>query len=350
MTVYFLARGYPMKLLEEAASLAESKDRGLLIDQAMIDSDKYEKDKQNILLITRYNPNFHDLRHIVHNNWEMLGKSQTTDFLFEKKIMCAYKRPKNIRDLVVRANVPFLPGDEKSIPGWEAQVPTAPTEIEHVIDEVQDHHVQPLGDGKLKPKLKQRSILDFLLPFDHIIPTVAETRVAESSSEDTSTQGHPPENTGKNTLTEKKNRGFSFCNKFNCRYCKLINKSGEIKSTVTKKTFMAMKKISCRSSNLIYCIQCKRCNKQYVGQTSLRVKGRFVYHFYTVEKPDKSKPVGKHFSLPDHKGIDDMDIFVLEFISKPPKSEAAARIRDRVEKRWIHLLRTTAPGGLNIDD
>jgi hypothetical protein len=45
-----------------------------------------------------------------------------------------------------------------------------------------------------------------------------------------------------------------------------------------------------------------------------------------------------------------MDIFVLEFISKPPKSETAARIRDRVEKRWIHLLRTTAPGGLNLDD
>ena len=106
---------------------------------------------------------------------------------------------------------------------------------------------------------------------------------------------------------------------------------------------MKMMKISCRSSILIYCITCKRCGKQYVGQTSLRLKGRFVHHFYSVEKPDKSKPVGNHFSKLDHKGIDDMDIHVLEFISKPPKSDGASKIRD-MEKCWIHLLRTPAPG------
>ena len=62
------------------------------------------------------------------------------------------------------------------------------------------------------------------------------------------------------------------------------------------------------------------------------------------------KPVGKHFSQLDHDGIADMDIHVLEFISKPPRSVAAAQIRDKVERRWIHLLRTPAPKGLNIDD
>jgi hypothetical protein len=111
-----------------------------------------------------------------------------------------------------------------------------------------------------------------------------------------------------------------------------------------------MKNVSCRSSNLIYCITCLKCRKQYVGQTFLRLKGRFVYHFYTVEKTDKTKPVGKHFSKSDHKSIDDMEIHVLEFIKKPAKSEAAKIIRDRVEKRWIHLLRTPAQGGLYIED
>jgi hypothetical protein len=155
---------------------------------------------------------------------------------------------------------------------------------------------------------------------------------------------------GGNQLTARKNRGFNFCNRIPCRYCPRLNKTGEIKSTVTGKTYSTMKNISCRSSNLIYCITCKRCGKQYVGQTYLRLKGRFVSHFYTVEKPNRTVPVGKHFSAPDHKGIDDMDIHILEFIKKPPKSEAASKIRDRVEKRWIHLLRTPAPGGLNIED
>jgi hypothetical protein len=45
-----------------------------------------------------------------------------------------------------------------------------------------------------------------------------------------------------------------------------------------------------------------------------------------------------------------MEIPVLEFIQKPPRSPEAAIIRDRVEKRWIHLLRCPAPQGLNICD
>jgi len=111
---------------------------------------------------------------------------------------------------------------------------------------------------------------------------------------------------------------------------------------------MAMKNISCRSSNLIYGVTCTRCKKQYVGQTLLRLKDRFVKHFYDVEKGDKQKAIGLHFSQHDHNGIRDMEISVLEFIKKPPRSPEASTIRDRVEKRWIHLLRCPAPQGLNI--
>jgi hypothetical protein len=81
------------------------------------------------------------------------------------------------------------------------------------------------------------------------------------------------------------------------------------------------------------------------------LKSRFVHHFYSVDKEDASKPVGKHFSQMNHKdGIDNMDIHVLEFIKKTPSSEVRAQIRNRVEKRWIHLLRSPAPLGLNIED
>ena len=111
-----------------------------------------------------------------------------------------------------------------------------------------------------------------------------------------------------------------------------------------------MVNISCRSSNLIYCITCKVCDKQYVGQTSLRVKDRFVHHFLDIEKGDPLKSVGRHFSQRDHNGIHSVEISILEFIKKPQKSPAASVIRDRVERRWIHLLRTLAPRGLNMED
>ena len=82
----------------------------------------------------------------------------------------------------------------------------------------------------------------------------------------------------------------------------------------------------------------------------LRLKDRFVRHFYDISLGDKQKSLGHHFQTQDHQGISDVEIHVLEFIKKTPCSDAAKAIRDRVERRWIHLLRCLAPAGLNIDD
>ena len=101
---------------------------------------------------------------------------------------------------------------------------------------------------------------------------------------------------------------------------------------------------------MIYTLQCKKCGMQYVGQTMLRVKDRFVHHFYDISVSNHQKSVGHHFVGQGHSGMEDVEIFVLEFVKKPPRSEAAAIIRDRVEQRWIHLLRSVAPLGLNTDD
>jgi hypothetical protein len=150
--------------------------------------------------------------------------------------------------------------------------------------------------------------------------------------------------------TDPTKRGFNFCNTTRCRYCPRLNKSGKIVSKTTGATFECMKNISCRSSNLIYCITCKVCGIQYVGQTLLRVKDRFVHHFSDIFKADAQKTVGRHFSQTGHNGFHDLEISVLEFIKKPPRSPASKTIRDRVEKRWIHLLRTLAPQGLNMED
>ena len=76
--------------------------------------------------------------------------------------------------------------------------------------------------------------------------------------------------------TPPNKRGFNFCNTRNCRYCPNLDKTGSIISSVTNKSYRAMSNVSCRSSNLIYCVTCQRCNNQYVGQTSLRLKARFV--------------------------------------------------------------------------
>jgi hypothetical protein len=338
LTCHFMRRGYPMKLLSEAAKIVQSLDREELLEMTARGNEKTGDDK--VFLITTYNPNYQQLRHIVHGNWEMLGKSPATDFLYERRLMCGYRRPKNLRDILIRANTPHKDGDERA---------------ENKDADPED--VQQSNSGEVLPTeqeatvigpLRQKSILDYLAPVERVI-VLKDRDIPAPLGNQTGAAGSQKSRT-KSNLTPKAMRGFNFCNQNSCRYCPNLNKSGSIQSTVTGKVHTAMTNISCRSSNLIYCITCRRCKKQYVGQTSLRIKSRFVHHYYTVDKEDKSKPVGKHFSQLGHDGISDMEIHVLEFIKVPPKSEAARVIRNRVERRWIHLLRTPAPKGLNIDD
>ena len=46
-----------------------------------------------------------------------------------------------------------------------------------------------------------------------------------------------------------------------------INNTGEIKQQMT-----------CKSTNLIYMIECKRCKKQYIGETKRTLRERFTEH------------------------------------------------------------------------
>ena len=62
---------------------------------------------------------------------------------------------------------------------------------------------------------------------------------------------------------------------------------------------------TCTSVNVIYCITCIYCNKLYIGEAGRRVGDRFREHLCDVERNDKdaSKPVAKHFNLPNHSKL-----------------------------------------------
>ena len=192
--------------------------------------------------------------------------------------------------------------------------------------------------------MKQTSMVDFL--------TAGTTKEQTDSTSTTSLPDRPtriPGPVGK--PGRKHNRGFNFCGATKaCKYCPYLNKTGKITCTTTGKIHPAMKNVSCRSSNLVYAITCQVCGLQYVGQTLLRLMDRFVGHFGDIRRSDQSKPVGAHFSKPGHTRKDDVQITVLEFIKKPPRSPQATTIRHRVEFKWTHTLRTLAAQGINLEN
>ena len=91
------------------------------------------------------------------------------------------------------------------------------------------------------------------------------------------------------------------CARSRCKICLFIVNTSKISEP--KRSVKITDRFTCTSANVIYCITCTLCNKLlYIGETGRRLGDRFREHLRDVEKNDKdaSKPVARHFNLPNH--------------------------------------------------
>jgi len=121
--------------------------------------------------------------------------------------------------------------------------------------------------------------------------------------------------------------------------------------------------LNCRSSNVIYLINCQRCAQtQYVGETGQAVHKRIYGHRHNISHFDpatyqhpltltqdatyrhEDTMVAKHFNEDGHS-IDDMTVTVIEQVHSLDTA-----LRRRREKFWRHQLQTNYPDGLNVFD
>ena len=101
---------------------------------------------------------------------------------------------------------------------------------------------------------------------------------------------------------------------------------------------------TCKMKNLVYLIECRRCKKQYVGETENALHIRLNGHRSDIRHNRAEKPVGAHFNLPEHS-IEDLTILVVEKIQFDDTD-----LRRHRESYWIHKIHSLAPGGLNLDE
>ena len=86
---------------------------------------------------------------------------------------------------------------------------------------------------------------------------------------------------------------------------------------------MSRYNVCCSSSNLIYCITCKRCGIQYVGQTKRELKERFSKHFLKITKEDTENEISNHFNSANHIGLEDLSIHIVDFVYAAPHTPKA---------------------------
>ena len=132
------------------------------------------------------------------------------------------------------------------------------------------------------------------------------------------------------------------CNRRRCSHCKNIVKSDVCTSSRTQNSFNLRFSTDCTSQNVIYLIECKRCNMQYVGQTNQQVSKRMNSHRFDINNFDSqgyASNVALHFNSYPHS-IADFSFLPIDVV----KDEMTRLCK---ETYWIHKLDTLHPKGMN---
>lgn len=155
------------------------------------------------------------------------------------------------------------------------------------------------------------------------------------------------------------------CNKPRCKTCLHIKETDMV--TDNNDLPIALQhNINCQSENVIYMIQCLKCNIRYVGETSCKLKDRINQHRSDVNT-DKDTVIAKHFT--QHcPSLEYLQVIPLERVIRQgphpdtvDEGDRLSTLRRKValdhenkfhlltrEQNWIRRLKTLHPKGLNV--
>ncbi|KAG7465982.1 hypothetical protein MATL_G00159990 [Megalops atlanticus] len=130
--------------------------------------------------------------------------------------------------------------------------------------------------------------------------------------------------------------GTYACTFEKCNCCQYMQKGiNQFQSTVTRKSYKINAVLTCKTSSLIYIIECKKCPMQYVGRTSSSLKKRLSKHKTSIVKKE-FRPISDHFNSAGHS-LEDLTIFPIEQVINP-------KTLAEKETYWIRELRTMEHG------
>ena len=141
--------------------------------------------------------------------------------------------------------------------------------------------------------------------------------------------------------TESSGGSFETCSDRRCQLCRSNTTTSEFVSSVTGLKYVIRGSLSCKSKNVIYLITCKKCGKQYVGETGDPLNIRINNHRSSIRHQRLYLPVAEHFNSENH---DCQDMSVLPIDHNPKWSPVQ---RKTGGKFLANRLRTILPDGMN---
>ena len=128
------------------------------------------------------------------------------------------------------------------------------------------------------------------------------------------------------------------CGNKRCLVCPFLQHPNYVASKTNGTTHPVTHGLRCTTTGVVYLFICRRCGKQYVGQTARNIRERLSRHRANFRVAPMS--LYAHFIRFHHCDILDVSIVLL-------CQESNSELRLKQERQWIQQLGTTIPAGLN---
>ena len=100
LKTFLLARNYPEKLLDSSINRARKIPRKV----ALLKVRKKEEDIKRPVFAVKYDPRLPSIEALQAKHWRsMIGQNKYLNEVFEKPPLTAYRRQRNLRDILIKA-------------------------------------------------------------------------------------------------------------------------------------------------------------------------------------------------------------------------------------------------------
>ena len=136
------------------------------------------------------------------------------------------------------------------------------------------------------------------------------------------------------------------CGFYLCHTCNSVIVRSTVTSNSTKFVFKIRQDLNCSSSNVIYLVQCKECDKQYIGETKRSLRCRVNNHRYDILNNRKSS-IAHHFNS-GRCTFEDFQIIPIFKCPRLSNEEERTKYRKNIERYFIKAFKTYLPYGMNV--
>ena len=132
--------------------------------------------------------------------------------------------------------------------------------------------------------------------------------------------------------------------------CKVLEDGSVFYSKSTGERYTIRQNIDCRSKNVIYLVNCKKCHKQEVGKSE-DFKTRISNYISHIIQSKATCGIVKHFIEMEGHSVEHFGIMGIVRIENPPGTKSALKkMLADFEGYWQIKLQTIEPWGMNLKD